>query len=68
MLHEGVTYNRYYGTFAEFTAATLQFLKTISRRKFQNPGNALEYGLMDFYQETSQREAHGVYYSMQTHP
>ncbi len=33
MLHEEVMYNRYYGTFADFTSATLQFLKTIGRKK-----------------------------------
>lgn len=33
MLHEEVRYNRYYGTFADFTAATIHFLKTIGRKK-----------------------------------
>lgn len=33
MMHEEVRYNRYYGTFADFTAATFHFLKTIGRKK-----------------------------------
>jgi transposase len=33
ILHEYVTYNKYHSTFAEFTAATLNFLKTIGRKK-----------------------------------
>ena len=33
LMHERITYNRYYGTFAEFTAATVNFLKTIGRQK-----------------------------------
>lgn len=33
ILHEEVRYNRYYGTFADFTSATLHFLKTIGRKK-----------------------------------
>jgi transposase len=33
IMHERVTYNKYYETFAEFTDATLNFLKTIGRNK-----------------------------------
>ncbi len=33
MMHEQVTYNRYYATFSEFTKATLNFLKNIGRKK-----------------------------------
>ena len=33
IMHEQVTYNRYYETFAEFSEATIRFLKTIGRRK-----------------------------------
>lgn len=33
ILHEETTYNRYYETFAEFSEATIRFLKTIGRRK-----------------------------------
>jgi transposase len=33
ILHEQVTYNKYYRTFAEFTAATSYFLNTIGRKK-----------------------------------
>jgi transposase len=33
LMHERVTYNRYYATFKEFTEATLTFLKTIGRQK-----------------------------------
>ena len=33
LLHEHVTYNKYYGSFADFTGATLHFLKNIGRKK-----------------------------------
>jgi transposase len=33
IMHERVTYNRYYATFTEFTEATLKFFKTIGRQK-----------------------------------
>jgi transposase len=33
IMHERVTYNKYYETFADFTDATLDFFKTIGRRK-----------------------------------
>lgn len=33
ILHEEVTYNRYYETFSEFSEATIKFLKNIGRRK-----------------------------------
>jgi transposase len=33
IMHEQVTYNRYYETFAEFSQATIGFLKAIGRRK-----------------------------------
>jgi len=33
IMHEKVTYNTYYETFAEFTQATLSFFKTIGRQK-----------------------------------
>jgi transposase len=33
IMHEKVTYNTYYETFAEFTEATLNFFKTIGRQK-----------------------------------
>jgi transposase len=33
ILHEEVSYNKYYGTFAEFAASTIHFLKTIGRKK-----------------------------------
>ena len=33
ILHEEVTYNRYYETFADFSAAMIGFLKNIGRRK-----------------------------------
>lgn len=33
IMHEQVTYNRYYETFAAFSQATIGFLKTIGRRK-----------------------------------
>ena len=33
IMHEKVTYNRYYGTFSEFSEATIGFLKTIGRKK-----------------------------------
>jgi transposase len=33
ILHEEVRYNKYYGTFSEFTASTIHFLKTIGRKK-----------------------------------
>jgi len=32
-MHENVRYNRYYEKFSEFTEATLEFFKTISRKK-----------------------------------
>ena len=33
LMHEHVTYNTYYETFAEFTEATIEFLKSIGRKK-----------------------------------
>lgn len=33
LMHEHVTYNRYYETFSEFTEATIEFLKSIGRKK-----------------------------------
>jgi transposase len=33
IMHERVTYNRYYATFTEFTEATLNFFNTIGRQK-----------------------------------
>lgn len=33
ILHEQVTYNKYYETFTEFTEATLHFFRTIGRKK-----------------------------------
>ena len=33
LMHESVRYNKYYGTFAEFTEATLEFFKGIGRKK-----------------------------------
>jgi transposase len=33
LMHERVTYNRYYATLTEFTEATLNFFKTIGRQK-----------------------------------
>jgi transposase len=33
LMHENVRYNRYYEKFSEFTEATLEFFKTISRKK-----------------------------------
>lgn len=33
LMHEGVTYNKYYATFSEFTEATAGFLKSIGRKK-----------------------------------
>ena len=33
LMHEHVTYNTYYETFSEFTQATIQFLKSIGRKK-----------------------------------
>ena len=33
IMHEQVTYNRYYATFEEFSEATMEFLKNIGRRK-----------------------------------
>ena len=33
LMHENVTYNKYYTSFAEFTDATMSFLKNIGRKK-----------------------------------
>ena len=33
MMHEKVTYNKYYASFAEFTDATMRFLNSIGRKK-----------------------------------
>lgn len=33
LMHENVTYNKYYKTFSEFTEATIDFLKGIGRKK-----------------------------------
>ena len=33
LMHESVTYNKYYETFSEFTEATINFLKNIGRKK-----------------------------------
>lgn len=33
LMHESVRYNKYYATFSEFTDATIDFLKTIGRKK-----------------------------------
>jgi transposase len=33
LMHENVTYNKYYEKFSEFTDATIGFLKNISRKK-----------------------------------
>lgn len=33
LMHESVTYNKYYASFSEFTAAVIEFFKTIGRKK-----------------------------------
>ena len=33
LMHENVRYNKYYGKFSEFTESTLEFFKTIGRKK-----------------------------------
>lgn len=35
MMHEAVTYNKYYETFSEFTEATVGFFKNVGRNKIK---------------------------------